>query len=157
MKTSITSILLTMLILMANIVTAINDNEPDTNSKKVVSNDITSIMGILPDGNSLLNTLKPLNFTNSSLLDSSSLETIEKDYSYLRFNVENYMDETSIEDMELPVSEYKNLKFDVTQLEETNPKGLEELPDDSFNYLRFDINKFSNQENGSIDELPVAE
>ena len=88
-------------------------------------------------------------------------ETAEVTYSsldYLRFDVNEFIDETDAEAMELPMAnEFEYLRFDVNNFTESYADSTIELPVNEFDYLRFDANNFSAAGNNAIDELPVTE
>jgi hypothetical protein len=89
----------------------------------------------------------------------------EPDCSYLKFDVNNYKDNTavgSLEGYELPESDFANLRFDVEYYEEKNSESFEtmDLPGDNFRYLKFDVRDYfveSDMGAGVFGELPVAE
>jgi len=81
--------------------------------------------------------------------------TSENDYSWLRFDVTNYLNENEV--IELPVNNLDYLRFDVNNFIESNPDNLLDLPLNEFDYLRFDLNNFALPETALIDELPVNE
>jgi hypothetical protein len=103
---------------------------------------------------------------NSSALNSGDLtksdnkslaisNTSEKDYSWLRFDVTNYLNENEV--IEMPVNNLDYLRFDVNNFIESNPDNLLDLPLNEFDYLRFDVNNFAVPETALINELPVNE
>ncbi|MEI8049393.1 MAG: hypothetical protein WCI92_18575 [Bacteroidota bacterium] len=88
----------------------------------------------------------------------------EEDYAivsyldYLRFDVNDFMRENESEITELPVAnEFEYLRFDANRFSESNPDAMTELPVNEYDYLRFDATDFANSNNGTIDELPVTE
>jgi len=82
----------------------------------------------------------------------------EKDYSYLRFDVDNYINANESEAIELPVAnEFEYLRFDVNNFTESNTDSMSDLPLNEFDYLRFDVNNFAVTGNSVIDVLPVTE
>ena len=90
------------------------------------------------------------NSGNKSLVIST---TAEKDYSWLRFDVTNYLNENEV--IELPMNNLDYLRFDVNNFIESNPDNLLDLPLNEFDYLRFDVNNFAVPETALINELPV--
>jgi hypothetical protein len=77
---------------------------------------------------------------------------------YLRFNASEFMNESNAETMELPLAnELEYLRFDVNNFIEGNDYSMIELPVNEFDYLRFDVNNFISTGNNVIDEMPVTE
>lgn len=104
--------------------------------------------------------------------------TSTEDYSYLKFDVNKYMEaEASDKDesTELPATpeaDYSYLKFDVTdyttaseitelpEVENTNNDFSSELSIENFSYLKFDVNKYiesGESTSGDFGELPAIE
>jgi hypothetical protein len=82
----------------------------------------------------------------------------EKDYSYLRFDVDNYLNANESEAIELPVANgFEYLRFDVNNFADSNPESMNDLPLNEFDYLRFDVNNYTTTGNGVIDVLPLTE
>ena len=75
-------------------------------------------------------------------INSPMVADYDPDYSYLRFDVSDYMPEAEIIPSELPEQEFSYLKFDVTAFDTINLVSLDELPDQDFSYLKFDVNNF---------------
>lgn len=115
---------------------------------------------------------KSMSIANSSEKDLSYLrfdvnkyvnenETSEATHStmdYLRFDVNECINETDAEAMELPLAnEFEYLRFDVNAFTESNTDSMNEIPVNEFNYLRFDVNNFAAAGNNAIDELPLTE
>jgi hypothetical protein len=117
---------------------------------------------------------------NNSDITSAVANTT--DYSYLKFDVNKYMEaeasdpDESIEMPETPTADYSYLKFDVneftkdsesvneiTELPETeigNETISSELSIDNFGYLKFDVNKYiesSESKSDDFGELPASE
>lgn len=75
------------------------------------------------------------------------------DFNYLRFDLNNYTSETTIN--ELPaVTDFGYLRFNVTEYVETG-NTFYELPENEFDYLRFDVSDFAGTASNNIDELPL--
>jgi len=85
----------------------------------------------------------------------------KSDFSYLRFEVDNFYSTENDELSELPLIEYNYLRFNINELEEINPKDLTELPatDNEFEYLKFDVSKYNAPSVAEAFEfeLPVVE
>ncbi len=93
--------------------------------------------------------------SDKSLNTSGAFET---EYSYLRFDVDNYINANESEAIELPVAnEFGYFRFDVNNFTDSNPESMTELPVNEFDYLRFDVNNFAASENSVIDVLPLTE
>ncbi len=118
------------------------------------------------------------NLLKSGDISMSATNSIEKDFSYLRFdvskfaneNVETFLASTSFDYLrfdvnnfiaetemsELPVNtEFEYLRFDANNFTATG--SLIELPASDFEYLRFDVNNFANAASNVINDLPEAE
>ena len=79
-------------------------------------------------------------------------------FDYLRFDVNNYLDNETPESMELPsANEFDYLRFDVNTYVDSNADTMYELPANEFDYLRFDVSTFCTDDNSSLGELPVQE
>ena len=61
---------------------------------------------------------------------SAELSTIstENEFSYLRFDVNNFSTDNSAELNEMPVNEFNYLRFDVSKFESENTITMDELP-----------------------------
>lgn len=68
------------------------------------------------------------------------------DFSYLRFDVNEFITESDLENAEMPEQEFNYLKFDVNTFTETNQVDSKEMPVNEFDYLRFDVNRFIDAE-----------
>ena len=80
----------------------------------------------------------------------------DKEYSYLRFDVNNFINESDA--TELPAAnEFEYLRFDVNNFTENNSESMAELPVNELDYLRFDVSRFTANVKGVIDELPIKE
>ena len=80
----------------------------------------------------------------------------DNDFSYLRFDVNDYSNENA--EIELPIISFDYLRFDVNNYVESNSSELLELPlDSNLDYLRFDVNKFVRNNSNDQDEMPVNE
>lgn len=90
-------------------------------------------------------------------INSPMVSDYDPDYTYLRFDVSDYMPEAEIIPSELPENDLSYLKFDVTAFDSLNPVSMDELPEQEYSYLKFDVMKYIDQENSgtSVDyELP---
>jgi len=123
------------------------------------------------------------NLTESAHRNFSVTNTTEKDFSYLRFDVNKYVNEnetaevthstfdflrfdiadfiteTDAAAMELPAAnEFEYLRFDVNNFAGSSDiESIIGVPANEFDYLRFDVSKFTNASSNAIDELPVTE
>jgi hypothetical protein len=77
----------------------------------------------------------------------------EKDFSYLRFDVNNFMNETEVNEM--PSNEFDYLRFDVNNF--MNETEVNEMPSNEFDYLHFDVDNFTEYSSDEITELPLNE
>ena len=101
-----------------------------------------------------------LRFDVNDYIDEDRVEEIPAytTFDYLRFDVNNYLETETTENMELPsVNEFDYLRFDVNSFIDSNADAMYELPAIEFNYLRFDVSKFCPDDNSSLGELPVTE
>lgn len=92
-----------------------------------------------------------------------------EDFSYLKFNVADYMESDGVNPAEAEVlpesteTDFAYLKFridDYISGSELTGEELAELPVNDFGYLRFDVNSYINNsgiENTGIGELPETE
>lgn len=77
---------------------------------------------------------------------------------YLRFDVNNFINDKEPMEMELPaVNDFDYLRFDVNNFMDSNPVEINELPVNEFDYLRFDVANFVSPTESVIVELPVQE
>lgn len=75
------------------------------------------------------------------------------DFNYLRFDLNNYTSETTIN--ELPaVTDFGYLRFNVNEFLETS-NTVFDLPEKEFDYLRFDVSDFTGTASNDMDELPL--
>jgi len=95
---------------------------------------------------------------NEYTTESAIAELPVNSFDYLRFDVDNFINDNETAEMELPATnEFDYLRFDVNNFVESNPVEISELPANEYDYLRFDVNKFANQSGSTIDELPITE
>jgi hypothetical protein len=94
---------------------------------------------------------------NSEISASIGSADPATDFSYLRFDVNNFTESTTDNMIELPVNEFDYLRFDVNNFTGSNTDNTIELPVNEFDYLRFDVKLFTNVSGSTIDELPVTE
>jgi hypothetical protein len=90
--------------------------------------------------------------------EAKEADAILNSLDYLRFDVNDFMNENTSEAMELPVAnQFEYLRFDASNFTESNPDAGYELPVNEFDYLRFDVNNFVNSNNTALDVLPLTE
>jgi len=78
----------------------------------------------------------------------------EKEFDYLRFDVNKFTYEESM--TELPTASLNYLRFDVNRFIYASGTEITELPlDNDFDYLRFDVINFTGASVVEIGELPV--
>ena len=95
---------------------------------------------------------------NNYINEKEEAEAIDNSLDYLRFDVNDFVNKTDCEAIELPVAnEFEYLRFDVNNFMGSNSENMNELPANEFNYLRFDVNNFITTGNSNVDELPVTE
>jgi len=95
---------------------------------------------------------------NKYMNENNEADAINNVMDYLRFDVNDFIIENESEAMELPVAnEFEYLRFDVSSFTGINSDAINELPVNEYDYLRFDVNDFVSSNNGVIDELPVTE
>lgn len=84
--------------------------------------------------------------------------TSDQNFNYLRFNVNDFLSNSELAEMELPAAkEFKYLRFDVNNFTESNPIALIDLPVNEFEYLRFDVYNYASPGTSMVGELPVTE
>lgn len=105
----------------------------------------------------------------ASIADSSDLtlpfkkslditNTSDQNFSYLRFNVNDFLSKSELPEMELPAAnEFEYLHFYVNNFTESNPIDAIDLPKNEFEYLRFDVYKYATPGTSMLGELPVTE
>lgn len=105
----------------------------------------------------------------ASIADSSDLtmsvkksfditNTSDQNFSYLRFNVNDYLSKGELTEMELPAAnEFEYLRFDVNNFTVSNLINLIDLPVNELEYLRFDLYNYTTPVTCMIDELPITE
>jgi hypothetical protein len=93
---------------------------------------------------------------NKFINENNETDLIHSSLDYLRFDVNNFASKSETVEMELPAAnEFEHLRFNVDSFIESNSKDLTDLPVNEFDYLRFDVNNYTTP--GVIDELPVTE
>jgi hypothetical protein len=93
---------------------------------------------------------------NKFINENNETDLIHSSLDYLRFDVNNFASKSETIEMELPAAnEFEYLHFNVDNFIESNPSDMIDLPVNEFDYLRFDVNNYSTP--GVIDELPVTE
>jgi len=95
---------------------------------------------------------------NKYMNENNDADAINSSLEYLRFDVNEFISENESEAMELPVAnEFEYLRFDVSSFTGISYDAINELPVNEYDYLRFDVNDYVSSSNGVIDELPVTE
>jgi len=95
---------------------------------------------------------------NKYINEKEEADAIDNSLEYLRFDVNDFMSANTSEASELPVAdEFEYLRFDVNNFTEINSEASTELPVTEYNYLCFDVNNFFSSNNSVLDELPVTE
>ena len=77
----------------------------------------------------------------------------ESNFNYLRFDVNQYVTESTID--ELPAGVFDYLRFDVNQYSGDNESEITELPSNEFEFLRFDVNNYVLSNPVDPDDMPV--
>ena len=160
MKTLFIFIILSALLTMANIASASVNNKPHKMNTISERNKLFSLIITTVDGDNTKTGKKQEPGNSSSIIDSLAPSTTEQDFSYLRFDVNKYVNSSETGISDLPVSDFDYLRFDVNKFIEQNPDGVEEMPVNDFDYLRFDVNRFIKTDiktDDGIGELPMAE
>ena len=84
--------------------------------------------------------------------------TSDQNFSYLRFNLNDYLSKGELTEMELPsANEFEYLRFNVNNFTESNPIDVIDLPVNEFEYLHFNVYNYTIQGMCMIDELPVTQ
>lgn len=90
--------------------------------------------------------------------ENEETDAIVSYLDYLRFDVNDFISENESEITALPVAnEFEYLRFDVNSFPESDSDTISDLPVNEYDYLRFDANGFVSSNNGTIDELPLTE
>jgi len=93
---------------------------------------------------------------NKFINENNETDLIHSSLDYLRFDVNNFVIKSETKEMELPAAnEFEYLRFNVSNFTENNTNDIIDLPVNDFDYLRFDVNNYSTP--GVIDELPLTE
>ena len=100
-----------------------------------------------------------LRFDVNEYATESAIEELPvNSFDYLRFDVNNFINDKEPMEMELPAAnEFNYLRFDVNNFIDSNPVEMNELPANEYDYLRFDVSKYASQSESVIDELPISE
>ncbi len=108
---------------------------------------------------SAINEFSYLRFdVNNFTTEPEIVEFPVKSMDYLRFDVSNYIGKAENEIKELPAaSEFEYLRFDITRFTQDNSTDLTEMPENQLEYLRFDVNSFSGSNTGEVVELPACD
>lgn len=107
-----------------------------------------SFASIADSGDMTMSVKKSIDITNTS----------DQNFSYLRFNVNDFLSKSELAEMELPAAnEFEYLRFDVKNFTESNPIDLIDLPVNEFEYLRPDVYNYTTPGTSMIDELPETE
>ena len=156
MKTSLIFSALALFTL-TNITIACDDSRTDTMHKGSAKYALISYYTFGNDGDQFnAEKKKPAERKTVEPAAAEAIST-EKDMSYLRFNVEDYIGESESEITELPESEFEYLRFDVNTFIEQNPVDADELPVNELEYLRFNVDQYYTSGSTSIlgfGELP---
>lgn len=95
---------------------------------------------------------------NEYATENAITELPVNSFDYLRFDVNNFINDNESVEMELPAAnEFDYLRFDVNNFTDSNPVEMNELPANEYSYLRFDVNNFASPAESAINELPVQE
>lgn len=95
---------------------------------------------------------------NKYVNENEEADAIYNSLDYLRFDVNNFLYENESEVIELSVAnELDYLRFDVNNFAKGNAGAITELPVNELDYLRFDVAGFISLNNRVIDELPETE
>jgi len=92
---------------------------------------------------------------NKYVNENETAEVTHSSLDYLRFDVAEYINETEVSEM--PSNEFGYLRFDANNFTESYTDIMTELPVNEFDFLRFDVNNFTTTGNSVIDELPINE
>jgi hypothetical protein len=95
---------------------------------------------------------------NKYVNETKVAEVTHSSLDYLRFDVYNYIEKKNSESIEMPVTkEFDYMRFDVNNYTNSDTDSIIELPVIEFDYLRFDVNNFTTTGNSVIDKLPINE
>ncbi len=101
-----------------------------------------------------VNEFSYLRFNADNFLSNSDMEEVTyASLDYLRFDVDKFTN-SSEEITEMPAENFDYLRFDVNNYFSENQAQPSDMTADDFSYLRFDVSKYSNN---STDSLPSAE
>jgi hypothetical protein len=160
MKTFSNYLALVTFLIIANFSIA-SDINPDTNSTNFERNKSFTFIPINNDNDRVKSDRKPYSENKTDAINTNAPVTVENELSYLKFDVNKFIDEKESEITELPVSEFDYLRFDVNNYIEPDQENIGELPVNELDCLRFDVTSFikaalSNDAN-EIGELPLPE
>jgi hypothetical protein len=101
-----------------------------------------------------VNEFSYLRFNADNFLSNSDMEEVTYgSLDYLRFDVDKFTN--SIDEItEMPVANFDYLRFDVNNFFSENLAQTSDTPADDFSYLRFEVSKYSAN---STDALPSAD
>lgn len=95
---------------------------------------------------------------NKYVNENEEADAIIYSLDYLRFDVNNFIDGNESEAIEMPeANQFEYLRFDVNSFVTENADTITELPVNELDYLRFDVTDFISSNQGVINELPVTE
>jgi len=81
----------------------------------------------------------------------SSAEAVNE-FSYLRFNADNFLSNSDMEEVTYASLDY--LRFDVDKFTNSSEE-ITEMPAENFDYLRFDVNNYIENTEAEITEMPT--
>jgi lipopolysaccharide export LptBFGC system permease protein LptF len=95
---------------------------------------------------------------NKFIKENDETDLIHNSLDYLRFDVNDFASKSETIEMELPAAnDFEYLRFNVTNFTESNPNDIIDLPVNEFDYLRFDVSNYTAHGESVNDELPVTE
>ena len=164
MKTTKITTIITSLILVMFLSFASN-----ANTSVMYSGDLTkSAINNVTAGNnsdsepvSSLNTENEFSYLRFDVNDFSSNNEVEEvsasSFDQLRFDVNDFIEADNSDISELPeMNEFNYLHFDVNNYSESVIDETTEMPANDYDYLRFDVNRFVSPVTSEIDELPLT-
>ena len=95
---------------------------------------------------------------NKYINENDETDLIHNSLDYLRFDVNNFVSNSETGEIELPAAnDFEYLRFNVNNFYESNPDNMIEMPVNEFDHLRFDVNYYTAMGVSTIDELPETE
>jgi len=133
---------LAALVILTNMTIACDDNRTDSMQRGSAKYALSSFYTFGNDGDQISAEKKKPVEPKGNTPEAVVPVVIEKDLSYLRFDIDKYIGESESEITDLPQSEFEYLRFDVNTFIEQNPVDADDLPVNEHEYLRFNVDQY---------------